>query len=129
MKFDSDVRYLKSHEWARKDGDTVVVGISDYAQDSLGDVVFVELPEVGATVSKGDSFAVVESVKAASDIYTPVSGEVADVNQALADNPALINEDPFGEGWLARIKASDVSEYDSMMTAADYESYTKELED
>ena len=129
MKFDSDVRYLKSHEWARKDGDTVVVGISDYAQDSLGDVVFVELPEVGASVTKGDSFAVVESVKAASDIYTPVSGEVVDVNRALADNPALINEDPFGEGWLARIKASDVSEYDSMMTAADYESYTKELED
>ena len=129
MKFDSDVRYLKSHEWARKDGDTVVVGISDYAQDSLGDVVFVELPEVGATVSKGDSFAVVESVKAASDIYTPVSGEVVDVNQALTDNPALINEAPFGDGWLAKIKASEVSEYDEMMSASDYEAYTKELED
>ncbi|TVR35106.1 MAG: glycine cleavage system protein GcvH [Spirochaetaceae bacterium] len=129
MKFDSDVRYLKSHEWARKDGDTVVVGISDYAQDSLGDVVFVELPEVGASVSKGDSFAVVESVKAASDIYTPVSGEVVEVNQALADNPALINEAPFGDGWLAKIKASEVSEYDAMMSASDYESYTKELED
>ncbi len=129
MKFDSDVRYLKSHEWARKDGDTVVVGISDYAQDSLGDVVFVELPEVGASVSKGDSFAVVESVKAASDIYTPVSGEVVEVNQALADNPALINEAPFGDGWLAKIKASEGSEYDAMMSASDYESYTKELED
>ena len=129
MKFDSDVRYLKSHEWARKDGDTVVVGISDYAQDSLGDVVFVELPEVGATVSKGDSFAVVESVKAASDIYTPVSGEVVEVNQALTDNPALINEAPFGDGWLAKIKASEVSEYDEMMSASDYEAYTKELED
>ena len=129
MKFDSDVRYLKSHEWARKDGNTVVVGISDYAQDSLGDVVFVELPEVGSTVSRGDSFAVVESVKAASDIYTPVSGEVVEVNQVLADNPALINEAPFGDGWLAKIKASEVSEYDEMMSASDYESYTKELED
>ena len=129
MKFDSDVRYLKSHEWARKDGDSVVVGISDYAQDSLGDVVFVELPEVGATVKKGDSFAVVESVKAASDIYVPLSGEVVAVNEELADNPALINEDPFGDGWLAKIKMSDAGEYDSMMSAADYESYTKELED
>lgn len=129
MKFDSDVRYLKSHEWARKDGDSVVVGISDYAQDSLGDVVFVELPEAGATVKKGDSFAVVESVKAASDIYVPVSGEVVAVNEDLGDNPALINEDPFGDGWLARIKMSDAGEYDSMMSAADYESYTKELED
>ena len=129
MKFESGVRYLKSHEWARKEGDTVIVGISDYAQDSLGDVVFVELPEAGATVAKGDSFAVVESVKAASDIYAPVSGEVTEVNQSLSDNPALMNEAPFGEGWLAKIKASDVAEYDAMMSAADYESYTKELED
>lgn len=129
MKFDSGVRYLKSHEWARQEGDTVVVGISDYAQDSLGDVVFVELPEVGATVKSGDSFAVVESVKAASDIYVPVSGEVIEVNEALADNPALINEDAFGAGWLVKIKTSDPAEYDSLMSAADYESYTKDLEE
>lgn len=129
MKFDSGVRYLKSHEWARKEGETVVVGISDYAQDSLGDVVFVELPEVGATVKSGDSFAVVESVKAASDIYVPVSGEIIEVNEALGDNPALINEDAFGAGWLAKIKASDPAEYDALMSAADYESYTKDLEE
>lgn len=129
MKFDSGVRYLKSHEWARKEGDTIVIGISDYAQESLGDVVFVELPEVGAAVTSGDSFAVVESVKAASDIYVPVSGEVIEVNEALADNPALINEDAFGAGWLAKIKSSDPAEYDSLMSAADYESYTKDLEE
>ncbi len=129
MKFDSGVHYRKSHEWARKDGDAVVVGISDYAQDSLGDVVFVELPEVGKTIKQGETFAVVESVKAASDIYMPVSGSIAEVNQALADNPALINEDPFGAGWIAKITPSDAKELDALMSAADYEAYTKELED
>lgn len=129
MKFDDTVKYQESHEWARKDGDTVVVGISDYAQDSLGDVVYVELPEVGTTRKKGDPFGVVESVKAASDVYMPVGGEVVEVNKDLDDNPATVNEDPFGSGWLIRIAPSDAGEYDALMSASDYQEYTKGLEE
>jgi glycine cleavage system H protein len=129
MKYDTSVKYQKSHEWARKDGNLIVVGISDYAQDSLGDVVFVEMPDVGAEFSQGDSFGVVESVKAASDVFVPVSGEIAEVNDELSDNPEIINEDPFGKGWIIKIKASDESELDSLMDAAAYESYTSELDD
>ena len=129
MKFDGGVQYRKSHEWARKEGEVVVVGISDYAQDSLGDVVFVELPEVDKSFKEGDTLAVVESVKAASDIYSPVPGTVIGVNTALTDNPALINEDPFGSGWIARIKPADPAALDQLMSAADYEAYTKDLED
>lgn len=129
MTFDKNVKYQESHEWARKEDDLVVVGISDYAQDSLGDVVYVELPEVGATKKKGDPFGVVESVKAASDVYMPVGGEVVEVNTDLDDNPATVNESPFDAGWLMKVKPSDASELDSLMSADDYEEYTKGLED
>lgn len=129
MTFDKNVKYQESHEWARQDGDLVVVGISDYAQDSLGDVVYVELPEVGTTKKKGDPFGVVESVKAASDVYMPVGGEIVEVNTDLDDNPATVNESPFDAGWLMKIKPTDESELDSLMSADDYEEYTKGLED
>lgn len=129
MTFDESVKYQESHEWARKEGDLVVVGISDYAQDSLGDVVYVELPEVGATHKKGDAFGVVESVKAASDVYLPVSGEVVEINSALEDEPSTVNEAPFGGGWLVRVKPSDPSELDGLMSASEYEEFTKGLDD
>ena len=125
MKFDSGVKYQKSHEWARKEGDLVVVGISDYAQDSLGDVVFVELPAKGKTFKKEETFGVVESVKAASDVYAPVSGVVEEVNEALKDEPALINTDPFGAGWFIKLKPSNPAELDGLLSAADYEAYVK----
>lgn len=129
MTFDTKVRYQDSHEWARKEGNLFVVGVSDYAQDELGDVVFVELPEVGATLSKGEAFGVVESVKAASDVYMPVSGEIAEVNVALKDKPELINESPFADGWIMKIKASAPEEFDTLMDAAAYEAFTKTLGD
>lgn len=117
----SDLKYASSHEWARLEGDVVVVGITDHAQDALGDLVFVELPEVGDTVSAGDEAGVVESVKAASDIYAPVSGEVVAINEALEDTPELINQDPYGEGWMYKIKASDVAELDNLLGADEYD--------
>jgi glycine cleavage system H protein len=129
MTFDDSVKYQKSHEWARKDGENFVVGISDYAQDSLGDVVFVELPEVGNTLKKGETFGVVESVKAASDVYMPVGGEILETNTELEDSPEIINEDPFGKGWLLKVKPTDASEYDSLMSAKDYEEYSKTIEE
>jgi glycine cleavage system H protein len=129
MKFDESVKYQKSHEWAKKDGEVIVVGISDYAQDSLGDVVFVELPEVGSTHNKGDAFGVVESVKAASDVFMPVGGEIAEVNESLEDEPGTVNESPFENGWLIKIKPSDESEYKELMSADEYKEYTEGLED
>lgn len=129
MNFDESVRYQESHEWARKDGDLVVIGVSDYAQDELGDVVFVEFPSVGAALKKGDAFGVVESVKAASDLYMPVTGTVAEINETLSDKPETINESPFGEGWIIKIKPDDASELDTLMDAAAYRSYTEGLDD
>lgn len=129
MTFSDSVKYQKSHEWAQKDGDTFVVGISDYAQDSLGDVVFVELPEVGSSLKQGETFGVVESVKAASDVYMPIGGEILETNGDLEDSPEVINEDPFGKGWLLKVKPSDPSEYDALMDAKDYEEYTKTIEE
>lgn len=128
MKFDTGVKYLKSHEWARMDGGLVAVGISDYAQDSLGDVVFVELPAVGKSLKKEETFGVVESVKAASDVYSPVSGTVEAVNDALKDEPALINSDPFGAGWLIKIRPSNAKELDELLSARDYEAYVKGIQ-
>lgn len=129
MTFDKAVQYQESHEWARKSEELIVVGISDYAQDSLGDVVYVELPDVGSAKKKGDPFGVVESVKAASDVYMPVSGEVVEVNSDLEDSPAIVNEDPFGRGWIVKIKPSEWSEYDALMSSSAYEEYTKGLDD
>lgn len=115
-------KYAESHEWVLDNGDgTVTIGISDHAQELLGDVVFVELPEVGAEVEAGTEFSLVESVKAASDIYAPVSGEVVEVNEALEDAPESVNEDPFGDAWIAKIKLSDASELDNLLDAAGYE--------
>jgi len=126
VEYLKDRRYASSHEWVKLDGDEGLCGISDFAQHELSNVVYVELPEVGETFAKGDTFATVESVKAASDIYMPVSGEILAVNEQLADQPQLVNEQPFGEGWLVRFKASDVAEYDSLLDA---EAYQKQCEE
>lgn len=121
------VRYTKDHEYIRVEGDTGTVGITDYAQGQLGDVVYVELPEIGKTLSKGGEAAVVESVKAASEVYAPVSGEVVAVNGELEGAPAAINEDPMGKGWFVKIKLSDPSELDGLLSEADYDAYVKTL--
>jgi glycine cleavage system H protein len=121
MKIDAACRYRSTHEYARKDGSEIVVGISDHAQESLGDIVFVELLEVGKEVKQGDPIGVVESVKAASDLYAPVSGRIAAVNPALQGDPSLVNKDCYGTGWLARIAPSAPAEWDGLMDAAAYE--------
>lgn len=115
-----DLRYSEEHEWIRVDGDLATVGITDYAQDQLGDVVFVELPEVGRQVKQAEEFAVVESVKAASDIYSPLSGEVVQINENLTEAPDLINKAPYEEGWICTIKLADPSEVEKLLTAEDY---------
>lgn len=120
-------KYAKSHEWALDNGDgTVTIGITDHAQELLGDVVFVELPEIGAQIEAGAEFSLVESVKAASDIYAPVSGEVIAVNEALEDAPESVNEDPFEGAWIAKVKMSDASQLDSLLDASSYESEVAE---
>ncbi len=117
----NDLRYLESHEWARAEADgTVTVGISDHAQGALGDLVFVEVPEVGKVLTKGGAAAVVESVKAASDVYSPVSGEVIAANDSLNGSPELVNEDPYGKGWLFKIKPSNPTELEQLLDAAAY---------
>lgn len=117
----NELKYVSSHEWIRDEGDgTVTIGITDHAQDLLGDVVFVELPEEGSEVGAGDDAGVVESVKAASDIYAPVSGEVVAVNEQLEESPELVNSDPYGDGWFFRLKLSDTSELDDLLDAAAY---------
>lgn len=115
-----ELKYAASHEWARLDGDIVTVGISDHAQDALGDLVYVELPSVGDSVQAGDEAGVVESVKAASDIYAPVSGEIVEINEALADSPETVNSAPYTDGWLYRIRISDASELDKLLSADEY---------
>ncbi len=124
---DQTLKFTESHEWVKDNGDgTVTIGISEHAQEMLGDVVFVDLPEVAAEVEAGDSFSLVESVKAASDIYTPVSGEIVAINEELEDSPELINEEPYEGGWIAKIKLSDHSELDDLTEA---EAYLNSLED
>ncbi len=118
----TELKYAKTHEWARDEGDgTITVGITDHAQDQLGDLVFVDLPEEGDSVNAGSDCAVVESVKAASDIYSPASGEIIAVNAALADSPEMVNASAFGDGWLFKVKMSDPSELDNMLDAAGYQ--------
>jgi len=117
------VYYTKEHEWIRVEGDTATVGITDFAQGQLGDVVFVEVPDAGRQVSKGGEAAVVESVKAASDVYAPVSGEVIEGNQALVDDPSLVNSDPEGEGWFFRLRLSETQEINALMDADQYKSF------
>jgi len=115
LKFPDDVRYAESHEWARVEADTVKVGITDYAQDQLGDIVFVELPEVGDTLGKGEEFGTVESVKAVSELYMPVAGEIVAVNASLEDAPEKVNNTPYGDGWMIEIKADNPSEMDDLL--------------
>jgi len=123
----NDLKYVASHEWIRDEGDgTVTIGITDHAQDLLGDVVFVELPEVGSDVNAGDDAGVVESVKAASDIYAPVSGEVIEINESLEDAPEQANSDPYGDGWFFRVKLSDASELDDLLDAEAYNTLCEE---
>lgn len=128
MNFPEDVRYTREHEWVRKKGAQVVVGITDFAQEQLGDVVFVELPEVGDTVKKGESFGVVESTKAVSELFAPVSGKVVEVNDPLTDAPETINEDPYEEGWMIVVEPSDAAEADALMDAAAYRAFVEEQE-
>ncbi|MFT5675294.1 MAG: glycine cleavage system H protein [Paraglaciecola sp.] len=117
----SELRYASTHEWVRPEGDgTFTIGISEHAQELLGDMVFIELPDIGAEVSAGDDIAVAESVKAASDVYAPISGEIVGVNEDLEDTPELVNSDPFGDGWLFRIKAEDPEEVEALMDAEAY---------
>ncbi len=122
-----ELKYVASHEWIRDEGDgTVTIGITDHAQDLLGDVVFVELPDVGAEVAAGDDAGVVESVKAASDVYAPLSGVVVAVNEQLEDSPELVNSDPYGDGWFFRLKLSDVSELEDLLDADAYNELCEE---
>ena len=120
------VRFTRDHEWVRLDGDLAVVGITDYAQSQLGDVVYVELPEIGRRVEKGKEAAVVESVKAASEIYAPASGEVAEVNEAIAADPAKVNADAMGEGWFLKLRLADPKQLDALMDDAGYQAFVAE---
>ncbi len=124
MSIPADLKYTKEHEWARIENDEVTFGISEHAQEALGDIVFVELPELGRLVEAGEAFAVVESVKAVSDVYAPVAGEIIAVNEALEDAPELLNESCYGKGWLARIKTTDTQ--NELMTAEQYATFLEE---
>ncbi len=127
---DKDLRYAKSHEWVRVEDDgTVTVGLSGFAIEQLGDVVYMELPSVGDSVTKGEAFGVVESVKAAADMYSPVSGKVAAVNENIQDDPDILNRDTYGEGWLMRVEVAGPGEYEMLMDAAGYEDYLKSQEE
>lgn len=125
MATPEDNRYAKSHEYVHLEGEVATIGITDYAQKELGDVVFVELPQVGSVLEAADELGSIESVKAVSELFAPVSGEVVEVNEALADNPALVNTDPFGDGWMIRVKVSDATEVDELMTAEEYDEYVE----
>ena len=120
MNVPDDLRYSKDHEWARLEDGRVRIGITDYAQDALGDVVYVQIPDVGAKVSMGESFSEVESTKSVSDIYSPINGTIVEVNQELSDAPQRVNEDPYGEGWLVVIEADDASQFEQLLDAAAY---------
>ena len=125
MSIPGDLQYTKTHEWVRREGDTATVGITDHAQDELGDVVFIELPEEGSSFGAGDAFGTIESVKAVSDLYAPVGGEVVEVNSALEDAPEKVNEDPYGDGWIIRLRVSGEG---SLLSAEEYEKVLEEEE-
>lgn len=125
-KIVDDLLYTKDDEWVRVDGDEATVGVSDYAQDSLSDIVYLELPDVGETFDEGDSFGVIESVKAAADLYMPISGEIVAVNEELMDEPEVVNSDPYGGAWMVRVRMSDKSELDDLMDADAYRDYCEE---
>ncbi len=126
MNIPEDRRYTKTHEWAKLDGGLIVVGISDFAQESLGDVVYVETPEVGREVAAGEAVAVIESVKTASDVYAPVAGKIAEVNDALADAPETVNEDPYEGGWLFKIEPADADALEGLLSPEDYAKLVEE---
>jgi glycine cleavage system H protein len=126
MIIPEDLRYSAEHEWVRVDGDTVTVGITDFAQDSLGDIVFVQLPDVGLDVIAGAGITEIESTKSVSDIYAPVSGTVTAVNEALQDTPELVNQDPYGDGWIMSVQISEAGELDALLDAAGYRALTEE---
>lgn len=126
MNYPNDLKYTSEHEWVRIEGKTAVVGITDYAQDQLGDIVFVELPEEGESVEKGDTFGVVESTKSVSDLYVPLSGQIVESNDPLLDNPGIINEDPYGEGWMIKIELSDPEELKELLDPQAYAQFIEE---
>jgi len=123
MATPEDNRYAKSHEYVHLEGNVATIGITDYAQKELGDVVFVELPQPGTVLDAGDELGSIESVKAVSELFSPMTGEVVEINEALADNPALVNTDPWGDGWMIRMRVSDPTEVDELMTAEEYDEY------
>ncbi|HHE55227.1 MAG TPA: glycine cleavage system protein GcvH [Caldithrix abyssi] len=120
MNVPAELKYTEDHEWAKIDGDVATIGITDYAQGELGDVVFVELPEVSTTIEKGDTFGTIEAVKAVADLFAPVSGEVIEVNEKLGAEPETVNKDPYGEGWMIKVKLSNPTEVDDLMNADQY---------
>jgi glycine cleavage system H protein len=124
--YPADLKYDREHEWVRVDGDVATIGISHFAQDQLGEVVYVDLPTVGDTLNAGDSFGEVESVKSVSELFSPVSGEIIEVNDALGDAPETVNEDPYGEGWMIKVRMSDPGEVDGLMSAEEYEAFVTE---
>ena len=126
MNFPDDLRYTQSDEWVRREGDEVTTGVTAFAADQLGDVVYLQLPDPGRKVSKGEAYGEIESVKAVSDLYAPLSGEVVAVNEALDSNPEMVNKDPYGGGWIARLRLSNADEFDSLLDAAAYEQSTTE---
>lgn len=124
--YPSDLKYDKEHEWVRLEGDVAVIGITDFAQDQLGDVVYIDLPAEGDTVKAGETFGEIESVKSVSELYSPVSGEVVEVNSALDDAPEVVNAEPYGDGWMIQVKLDDPSEVDGLMSATEYEAFISE---
>ena len=126
MEFPQDLRYTEEHEWVRSEGDEVVFGITDWAQDQLGDIVYVELPEVGAALTQAEPFGSVEAVKAVADLFAPVSGEVLAVNEAINDDPVVVNSSPYGNGWMVRARISDPSELDNLLDVASYKKLVEE---
>lgn len=124
--YPSDLKYHKEHEWVRVEGDVAVVGISDFAQDQLGEVVYVDLPSAGDSVAADETFGEIESVKSVSELFSPVSGEIVEVNDALSDAPETVNSDAYGDGWMIKVRMSDASELDALMSASDYESFINE---
>lgn len=127
MKAPADLKYTKDHEWAKISGNTVVVGITDHAQSALGDVVFVDLPAVGKSLNKGETFGVVESIKAVSDLYSPVSGKVLEVNSALPGSPSDVNQDPYGKAWMVKLEVTDTAALSELMTAETYSKFVESL--
>lgn len=127
--YPDNFHYTNDHEWIKMEGDTAVIGITDFAQKQLGDVVYVELPEIGAQLESHQSLGVVESVKAVSDIYAPIAGEVIEVNEALNDTPETLNEDPHGDGWIIKMKAKDAAQVEKLMTVSDYEKFLEGLQE